>query len=89
MPSNFEILNLKNIFFFTIALHHIQDSHVAHHLFSQMPHYNAIKATPYLKEKLGDCYLYDRTPLWKALYRVARNCQFVEDTGDILFYRNK
>jgi omega-6 fatty acid desaturase (delta-12 desaturase) len=75
--------------FLNHALHHIQDSHVAHHLFSQMPHYNAIKATPYLKEKLGDCYLYDRTPVWKSLLRVARNCVFIEDQGDVLFYRNK
>jgi len=75
--------------FLNHALHHIQDSHVAHHLFSQMPHYNAIKATPYLKEKLGEYYLYDRTPVFKALYRALKNCAFVEDTGDILFYRNK
>ena len=76
-------------FFLNHALHHIQDSHVAHHLFSQMPHYNAIKATPYLKEKLGEYYLYDRTPVWKALYRAVKNCCFVEDSGDVLFYRNK
>jgi len=75
--------------FLNHALHHIQDSHVAHHLFSQMPFYNAIKATPYLKAKLGEYYLYDRTPVWKALYRAVRNCVFVEDTGDILFYRRK
>jgi len=75
--------------FLNHALHHIQDSHVAHHLFSQMPHYNAIKATPYLKEKLGQYYLYDKTPVFKALMRAAAKCVFVEDTGDILFYRNK
>jgi omega-6 fatty acid desaturase (delta-12 desaturase) len=75
--------------FLNHALHHINDSHVAHHLFSQMPHYNAIKATPYLKEKLGEYYLYDRTPVTKALYRAVKNCCFVEDSGDVLFYRNK
>jgi omega-6 fatty acid desaturase (delta-12 desaturase) len=74
--------------FLNHAFHHIQDSHVAHHLFSQMPHYNAIKATPYLKEKLGEYYLYDKTPVWKALIRAVGRCIFVEDTGDILFYRN-
>jgi len=75
--------------FLNHALHHIQDSHVAHHLFSQMPFYNAIKATPYLKEKLGEYYFYDQTSVWNALYRAVRQCVFVEDSGDVLFYRNK
>jgi omega-6 fatty acid desaturase (delta-12 desaturase) len=73
--------------FLNHAFHHIHDSHVAHHLFSQMPFYNAIKATPYLKEKLGEYYFYDQTPVWKALWRAVKRCKFVENTGDILFYR--
>ena len=75
--------------FLNHAFHHIHDSHVAHHLFSQMPFYNAIKATPYLKEKLGEYYFFDQTPVFKALYRAVSNCHFVEDTGDVLFYRRK
>ena len=75
--------------FLNHALLHIQDSHVCHHLFSQMPHYNAIKATPYLKEKLGEYYFYDQTPIWKSLYRATKDCLFVEDSGDVLFYKNK
>ncbi|KAI9291714.1 delta-12 fatty acid desaturase [Neoconidiobolus thromboides FSU 785] len=75
--------------FLNIALHHINDSHVAHHLFSQMPFYNAIEATKYLKAKLGQYYLYDRTPLHLSLYRSARNCLFIEDEGDVLFYKSK
>jgi omega-6 fatty acid desaturase (delta-12 desaturase) len=52
-----------------------------------MPFYNAIKATPYLKEKLGEYYFFDDTPVLKALYRAVRNCHYVEDEGDVLFYR--
>ncbi|KAJ9058603.1 hypothetical protein DSO57_1010627 [Entomophthora muscae] len=69
------------------ALHHINDSHVAHHLFSQMPFYNAIKATPYLEAKLGQYYLMDRTSIPEALYRAMTECRFVEDEGDVLFYQ--
>eukprot|EP01113_Clastostelium_recurvatum_P035360 TRINITY_DN491_c0_g2_i1.p1 TRINITY_DN491_c0_g2~~TRINITY_DN491_c0_g2_i1.p1 ORF type:complete len:238 (+),score=53.82 TRINITY_DN491_c0_g2_i1:1-714(+) len=68
--------------------HHITDSHVAHHFFSTMPYWNALKATPYLKAKLGEYYIRDDTPFPIALWRNWRACQFVEDTGDVLFYKN-
>merc|ERR1712153_287914 len=42
-----------------ILHHHIGDTHVAHHLFSYMPHYHAEEATECLKKKLGDFYLVD------------------------------
>ena len=37
-------------------LHHIVDSHVTHHLFSNMPFYGAKKATPHVKRYLGQYY---------------------------------
>lgn len=37
-------------------LHHIVDSHVVHHIFSDMPFYGAKAATPYVKEHLGVYY---------------------------------
>ena len=69
--------------------HHIADTHVCHHMFSQMPFYNAIEATRYLKEKLGKYYLFDSTPIALALYRNWRACKFVEDEGDIVFYKDR
>jgi len=36
--------------------HYIVSSHVAHHIFSEMPYYGAEKATPYIKEHLGKYY---------------------------------
>ncbi|RKP10606.1 fatty acid desaturase-domain-containing protein [Thamnocephalis sphaerospora] len=69
-------------------LHHIHDTHVCHHLFSRMPHYNAVEATRHLREKLGpQYYVFDRTPIIKALYRSWRQCRYVENTGDVLFFR--
>eukprot|EP01099_Mayorella_cantabrigiensis_P001172 TRINITY_DN1491_c0_g1_i1.p1 TRINITY_DN1491_c0_g1~~TRINITY_DN1491_c0_g1_i1.p1 ORF type:complete len:376 (+),score=46.68 TRINITY_DN1491_c0_g1_i1:43-1128(+) len=69
--------------------HHITDSHVAHHLFSTMPHYHAIEATKHLKKILGKYYLSDDTPIVQALWKSSRECQFVEDRGDILWYKAK
>lgn len=41
---------------FDRRLHHITDSHVCHHLFSDMPFYGAKKATPFIAEKCGKFY---------------------------------
>eukprot|EP00461_Guttulinopsis_vulgaris_P000455 UN00455 len=43
--------------FYNWALHNINDSHVAHHMFSYMPHYGAVKATPYIQKAVGDYYI--------------------------------
>jgi|EP00324_Dicrateria_rotunda_P009597 omega-6 fatty acid desaturase (delta-12 desaturase) len=42
--------------FIDAKLHHICDSHVVHHIFSDMPFYGAKAATPYVKEHLGIYY---------------------------------
>ncbi|KAI8802232.1 delta-12 fatty acid desaturase [Cladochytrium replicatum] len=70
------------------VFHHIADTHVAHHLFSQMPHYHAEEATRALKKVLGDYYVYDDTNVFVSLYRSYQNCRFVEDKGDIVWYKH-
>ncbi|KAH6584584.1 hypothetical protein BASA50_009368 [Batrachochytrium salamandrivorans] len=67
--------------------HHIGDTHVAHHLFSTMPHYHAQEATEALKKVIGKYYLYDNTPIFEAMYRSQMTCRFVEDTGDVLWFK--
>jgi len=71
---------LNNVF------HHIGDTHIAHHLFSTMPHYHAQEATESLKKVLGEFYLHDETPIFLALWKNFTSCHYVEDQGDILFY---
>ncbi|KAK4279503.1 hypothetical protein QN277_011277 [Acacia crassicarpa] len=60
------------------VFHHITDTHVAHHLFSTMPHYHAMEATQAVKPILGEYYQFDSTPFYKALWREARECIYVE-----------
>ena len=70
------------------TFHHISDTHVCHHLFSKMPFYHAQEATECIRKVLGPYYMKDETPLIRALYRSYSACQFIEDDGDIVFYKN-
>ncbi|CAL0316452.1 unnamed protein product [Lupinus luteus] len=76
------------------VFHHITDTHVAHHLFSTMPHYHALEATKAIKPILGEYYHFDDTPFYKALWRETKECLYVEpDEGTpqkgVYWYQNK
>ncbi|CAN1144423.1 Delta(12)-fatty-acid desaturase FAD2 [Linum perenne] len=76
------------------VFHNITDTHVAHHLFSTMPHYHAMEATKAIKPVLGEYYQFDGTPFVKAMWREAKECIYVEpDEGDpkkgVFWYSNK
>ncbi|KAL0339570.1 UNVERIFIED_CONTAM: Delta(12)-fatty-acid desaturase FAD2 [Sesamum radiatum] len=76
------------------VFHNITDTHVAHHLFSTMPHYHAMEATKAIKPILGKYYQFDGTPIFKAVWREAKECIYVEpDEGEknkgVLWYNNK
>ncbi|XP_024630932.2 LOW QUALITY PROTEIN: omega-6 fatty acid desaturase, endoplasmic reticulum isozyme 1-like, partial [Medicago truncatula] len=76
------------------VFHHITDTHVAHHIFSTMPHYHAMEATKAMKPILGEYYQFDDTPFYKALWREAKECLYVEqDEGTsqkgVYWYKNK
>lgn len=64
------------------VFHNITDTHVAHHLFHTMPHYHAMEATKAIRPLLGDYYRFDATPFYKALWREARECLYVEADHD-------
>lgn len=74
---------------YNVLQHHIGDTHVAHHMFSQMPFYHAQEATEAIKKVLGPYYVTDKTSVWKAVLRSWAYCKFVDPTdGDIMFYHN-
>jgi omega-6 fatty acid desaturase (delta-12 desaturase) len=70
------------------TFHHIVDTHVCHHLFSKMPFYHAQEATEAMRKVLGPYYMKDETPIAQALYRSFSTCLFVEDEGNVVFYKN-
>jgi omega-6 fatty acid desaturase (delta-12 desaturase) len=73
------------------VFHNITDTHVAHHLFSNMPHYHAMEATKAIKPILGEYYQFDGTPVAKATWREAKECIYVEpeDRKGVFWYSNK
>ncbi|KAK2991656.1 hypothetical protein RJ640_023797 [Escallonia rubra] len=76
------------------VFHNITDTHVAHHLFSTMPHYHAMEATKAIKPILKEYYQFDGTPFFKAMWREARECLYVEPDEDapnkgVFWYKNK
>ena len=56
-------------------LHHrIGTTHVAHHIDCTIPHYHAREATDAIAKAFPKAYLYEPTPVHKALWRVCCHC---------------
>ncbi|EGN98077.1 hypothetical protein SERLA73DRAFT_182939 [Serpula lacrymans var. lacrymans S7.3] len=72
------------------ATHGISETHVLHHVSSKIPHYNAWEATDALRKRLqqSGIKLQGAPGGWQEVYRVFRQCKFVEDEGNVLFYKN-
>ncbi|KAJ7152583.1 fatty acid desaturase-domain-containing protein [Mycena crocata] len=72
------------------ATHGISETHVLHHVTSKIPHYHAWEATYALRARLASAgvKLVGRPGGWAEVYRVMRECRFVEDEGGVVFYKN-
>ncbi|THU99412.1 hypothetical protein K435DRAFT_751838 [Dendrothele bispora CBS 962.96] len=68
--------------------HNATHDHISHHLFPNIPFYNQPKTTDCIKAVLKENYNYDSTNSFRALYRSFTECMFIEDEGDIVFYKN-
>jgi len=70
--------------------HGISETHVAHHVHSKIPHYHAWEASDALRARLARAglKLQGGNSGWAEVYRVYKQCKFVEDEGDIVFYKN-
>jgi omega-6 fatty acid desaturase (delta-12 desaturase) len=69
--------------------HGISETHVAHHVSSKIPHYNAWEATDALREFLGPHYIKIEDNVFVSLWRTLTSCQFIEDEGGVIFYKNR
>lgn len=71
---------------FVNHIHHDIGTHVAHHIFLNMPHYHLKKATAAIKPVMGEYFFESKEPVWKSLWRSSIECQFVPDTGKTVYY---
>ncbi|KAI3801397.1 hypothetical protein L1987_29502 [Smallanthus sonchifolius] len=68
--------------FLNRVFHDVTHTHVLHHLISYIPHYHAKEARDAIKPLLGDYYKIDRTPIFKAMWREAKECIYIEPDQD-------
>jgi len=68
--------------------HKIGSTHVAHHLFHEMPFYKADVATAAIKEFLGPLYNYDPMPWYKALWKISKTCHYIDDINGIQYFKS-
>jgi omega-6 fatty acid desaturase (delta-12 desaturase) len=70
--------------------HKIGSTHVAHHLFHEMPFYKADLATAAIKAYLEPkgLYNYDPTPWYKAMWKIANTCHYVDGIEGIQYYKS-
>lgn len=72
------------------ATNGISETHVLHHVSSKIPHYRAWEASRALKKFLaGRGIRLEGAPGgWAEVVRVFKECKFVEDEGDVVFFKN-
>ncbi|KAG8873843.1 hypothetical protein FRB97_006412 [Tulasnella sp. 331] len=73
-----------------VATHSVMETHVAHHVCSRIPHYLAWDAKAEIDKLLAkhgiNCKGAPAT--WSEGLRIMKETKFIEDTGDVRFYKN-
>ncbi|OUC14284.1 MAG: fatty acid desaturase [Alkalinema sp. CACIAM 70d] len=69
-------------------IHHDIGTHVAHHIFSNMPHYHLKTATEAIKPLLGDYYRKSDESIWTSFWNSYFACHFIADEGSKIYYQS-
>nr|GEX20514.1 hypothetical protein [Tanacetum cinerariifolium] len=75
---------IRDFGFLNMVFHDVTHTHVLHHLISYIPHYHAKEARDAIKPVLGEFYKIDRTPIFKAMWREAKECIYIEPDMDTI-----
>lgn len=69
--------------------HHDIGTHVAHHIYSSIPHYHLKTATEAIKPVLGDYYRSSSLSIWQSFWNSCRTCRFIPNRGSKVYYQAK
>jgi len=67
-------------------IHHNIGTHIVHHLFSSIPHYNLIEATKHMKPLLGNHHRVSTESIIGSMMTAMQFCRFVPDGNGVLYY---
>mmetsp|Transcript_23260 Transcript_23260/g.40019 ORF Transcript_23260/g.40019 Transcript_23260/m.40019 type:complete len:403 (+) Transcript_23260:86-1294(+) len=67
-------------------IHHDIGTHVVHHLFYSIPHYNLKAATEAIKPVIGKYYRQSEKSIIGGYFDSAKFCRFVPDFGSLRYY---
>lgn len=71
------------------SIHHNIGTHVAHHVFLNMPHYYLKDATAAIKPIMGDYFRESKESIWVSLWNSASACIYVPNEGQKVFYQRR
>ena len=71
-----------------ILHHRIGTTHVLHHLFPEIPFYNAIEGTEAIKKVLGPHYRRDTNSIWSAIWKCASECHYVDSIEGVQYLKS-
>ncbi|KAG9006085.1 hypothetical protein FRB94_000990 [Tulasnella sp. JGI-2019a] len=73
-----------------VATHSVMETHVAHHVCSRIPHYYLWDAKAEIDKLLAAKGIKTKgaPATWSEGLRIMKETKFIEDTGDIRFYKN-
>jgi acyl-lipid omega-3 desaturase len=70
-------------------IHHNIGTHVAHHVFLNMPHYYLKDATEAIRPIMGEYLRESKDSIWTSLRRSARECIYVPNEGQVVYYQKR
>ncbi|MGB3298457.1 MAG: fatty acid desaturase [Phormidesmis sp.] len=71
------------------SIHHNIGTHVAHHLFLGMPHYYLKAATAAIRPIMGEHFRESKEPVLLSLWRSARECIYVPNEGQKVYFQKR
>jgi len=66
--------------------HHNIGTHVVHHMFTKLPHYNLTKATTHIEPVIREYHRKSSLSPLASLWQTMCGCRFVENTGNVVFF---